>query len=196
MNHKEADLRYRIIDESIRNKQINCTMEVLIRRCSYHLTELRGKPSSISERTISYDLKALREGIKGKSAPIKCSNGTYYYEDEDFELFPDSNKIINEVSETLKSLERLNGEMHQTREYLLLLNKMSQISDLILPPNIKADIDKIFKTPVPNIKKNHELQEEYINNLISINESIKSRSKWYKKLEILQKAIMEDFNSM
>lgn len=46
-----ALLRYKIIDECLTNLQLNCTIDVLIEKCSEKLSEVQGV-NSVSERTI------------------------------------------------------------------------------------------------------------------------------------------------
>lgn len=82
--NKEAYIRYRIIDECLRNKRKkHPSMFDLIDACESKL----GK--SFSESTLQKDLKAMREdSALGFFAPIKYDKifKGYYYEDESFTL--------------------------------------------------------------------------------------------------------------
>ena len=82
-----ALIRYKTIDQCLRNKYVPCTIEKLQEACADALGESRGRYNTISKRTIYDDLRVMRSDILGFNAPIICSDGLYYYESNDYSIF-------------------------------------------------------------------------------------------------------------
>jgi hypothetical protein len=62
------------------------TIDELVERCSEALSEYKGEPTSISERTIREDIKHMRSDLLGFNAPIEQKEGYYFYSDRDYDL--------------------------------------------------------------------------------------------------------------
>ena len=82
-----ALIRYKTIDECLINKYLDCTIDVLVVKCSDKLAEFQGSDSSISERTIRNDIRVLRSDTLGFNAPIIINKGIYSYDNSYFTLF-------------------------------------------------------------------------------------------------------------
>ncbi|MEX5689673.1 hypothetical protein, partial [Pseudomonas silesiensis] len=81
-----ALIRCKTIDECLSNKNLKCTISVLMEKCSEKLSESQGLYTGVSERTIRNDIRILRSDILGFNAPIKIEEVVYIYEDIDFTI--------------------------------------------------------------------------------------------------------------
>ena len=107
--NKEAFIRYRIIDECIRNKyRPYPSMDDLREKCEDKLG------TSFSESTIQKDIKAMKEDpLLGYEAPIKYSkrhNG-YYYSDPNFTIaaIPLNDNDIQAIEFAAATLQQFKG---------------------------------------------------------------------------------------
>lgn len=82
-----ALIRYKTIDQCLKNKYVPCTIERLQDACSDALGESRGRYTTVSIRTLYDDIHIMRSDILGFNAPIICSNGIYSYEDDGYSIF-------------------------------------------------------------------------------------------------------------
>jgi hydroxymethylpyrimidine pyrophosphatase-like HAD family hydrolase len=158
-----ALLRYKVIDECLKNNQINCSIDLLIKRCSNALSESTGQLKSISERTIREDIRILRSDVLGFNAPIVFENGRYFYKDKNYSLF---SKPINQL-QVLKQVQELLIEnfekMDTNKNTLYLLAKLSEITGDALPLKYKIKDSNIFEFKIPNYKKTYiEELDDYL----------------------------------
>jgi hypothetical protein len=82
-----ALIRYKAIDQRLRNRFSPCSIEQLQEICSEALGEFRGIYKKVSERTIRDDLRVMRSEILGFNAPIVCEGGFYSYNDPNYSIF-------------------------------------------------------------------------------------------------------------
>lgn len=110
--NKNALLRYKTIDNCLRNRARKWTLEDLIDACSDALYEYTGKDEYISRRTIQLDLQKMRSDELGYNAPIVVKDKKYYtYEDPDFSItnIPLTENDISLMSEAVGILKQLSG---------------------------------------------------------------------------------------
>ena len=82
-----ALIRYKKIDECLKNPYIRCTIKKLQETCTDAIGDSRGIYKLISERTIRDDIRVMRSNILEFNAPIEVANGVYYYKDREFSIF-------------------------------------------------------------------------------------------------------------
>lgn len=116
-----ALLRYKKIDECLRNRFRPCTINRMIEICSEALGEVRGRGKQISKRTIMDDLKVMKSGDLGFWAPIEQKEGVYFYTDKDYSIFKQPINEIGLLKEILFTLlEKRGGKPDEEIDKLLL----------------------------------------------------------------------------
>ncbi|MEO0038284.1 MAG: hypothetical protein RIQ59_1495 [Bacteroidota bacterium] len=129
-----ALIRYKTIDECLTNKNLKCTIDVLIDKCSEKLSESQGLYSGVSERTIRNDIRILRSDILGFNAPIVIDGGIYSYEDINFTIFGRPIKELDLLIEIQKLIEEnFNYLDNRNNNVRNLLTELSKITDVKLP---------------------------------------------------------------
>lgn len=135
--NKLALIRYKTIDECLRNRFKNWTLEDLIEKVSDALYEYEGIDSGVSKRTIQLDIQNMRSEKLGYNAPIIVVDRKFYtYENEDFSITnsPINNADMEKLKEIVSVLKQLNGFSYfdEMSEMILKLennlNKSSQKS--------------------------------------------------------------------
>ena len=139
-----ALLRYKQIDECLRNKYVDCTIARMQEKCSEHLGEHRGIYKKISERTIRDDIRVMRGDSLGFNAPIVVNNGVYSYSEEGYSI---SHRSIDDMS-LLKDI------------MMMLLEEKDNISS----PKLDTILDDLsYKTgiEVPRAREEAEQDQPY-----------------------------------
>jgi predicted DNA-binding transcriptional regulator YafY len=109
-NH--ALIRYKIIDQCIRQKHRVYHVVDLIEACNQEISAYSKSPVSISRRTLLYDLKFLKDPEKGFGAPIVYdSENGYHYDISGYSIFniPFKKSDLELLSETINILENISG---------------------------------------------------------------------------------------
>ncbi len=110
--NKNALLRYKTIDNCLRNRARKWTLDDLIEACSDALYEFTGKDEYVSRRTIQLDLQKMRSDELGYNAPIIVKEKRFYtYEDPDYSItnIPLTENDISLMSEAVGILKQLSG---------------------------------------------------------------------------------------
>ena len=85
--NKNALLRYKIIDRSLRNRYRRWTIEDLVDEVSDALYDMEGIRKGISLRTVQNDIQIMRSDKLGYNAPIEVYDQKYYrYADPDYSI--------------------------------------------------------------------------------------------------------------
>ena len=180
-----ALLRYKVIDECLKNGQIRCTIDILINRCSEALSERFGENKSISERTIREDIRILRGDILGFNAPILFEDGRYFYDDKNYSLFTKpitQLQILRQIQELLiENFEK----MDSNKNTLHLLNKLSEITGEALPLKYKIKDSHIFESKVPNYRSNQKTYIEVLDDYLFQLSFKKKHKNFLKKIKHL-----------
>lgn len=110
--NRNALIRYKTIDNCLRNKYRQWTLEDLIDACSDALYEYEGIDKGISRRTVQMDIQMMRSEKLGYNAPIVVYDNKYYkYEDEDYSITntPLSEQDLRTMSEAVEVLRQFKG---------------------------------------------------------------------------------------
>ena len=84
---KNALIRYKTIDNCLRNHYRKWTLKDLIDACSDALSEFEGRDESVSPRTVQADIQVMRSDKLGYNAPIIVKENKYYtYEDPNYSI--------------------------------------------------------------------------------------------------------------
>lgn len=109
--NKNALIRYKTIDNCLRNHYRRWTLENLVEACSDALYEMEGITKGVSVRTVQADIQMMRSDKLGYNAPIEVYDHKYYrYADRDYSIFnmPLSTadyQILQEAVDMLRQLE-------------------------------------------------------------------------------------------
>ena len=109
--NKIALIRYKTIDQCLRNRSRNWTLEDLIEACSEAVNKIEGTNKGASKRTVQGDLQLMRDPNMGYHAPIKVIGKKYYtYADADYsitkqEISKQDEAMIQEAIDFMKQLQ-------------------------------------------------------------------------------------------
>ncbi|MBW1297862.1 helix-turn-helix transcriptional regulator [Aquimarina litoralis] len=151
-SNKNALIRYKTIDQCLRNTFRTWTLDDLIEACSDALYEYEGKDVYVSKRTVQLDIQMMRSDKLGYNAPIEVYQRKYYrYAEEDYSIMniPVTDhdiKIMNESIQILRQfkdfslfkemngvLERLEDSVYATQKNnkpIIHLEKNEQLKGL------------------------------------------------------------------
>ncbi len=110
-SNKNALIRYKTIDQCLRNTMKRWTLNDLIDACSDALYEYEGKDVYVSKRTIQLDIQLMRSDKLGYNAPIEVYERKYYrYAEEGYSIknipVTDNDiKVMNEAIEMLRQFK-------------------------------------------------------------------------------------------
>jgi len=106
-----ALIRYKTIDNCLRNRYRKWTIYDLVEACSDALYEFEGKRQGVSLRTVQLDIQNMRSEKLGYNAPIVVTDKKYYtYDDTGFSitnmpLTPGDITTLSQITHTLKQFE-------------------------------------------------------------------------------------------
>lgn len=106
--NKNALLRYKIIDRSLRNRYRRWTIEDLVDEISEALYDMEGIRKGISLRTVQNDIQIMRSDKLGYNAPIEVYDQKYYkYADPNYSIteLPLTAEDFNLITKAVKMLE-------------------------------------------------------------------------------------------
>ena len=110
--NKSALIRYKTIDECLKNKYRKWTLEDLIEKVSDALYELEGITTGVSKRTIQADIQFMRSDKLGYNAPIVVEDRKFYvYSDKNYSITnsPIKNEDVDKMKEIVSLLKQFNG---------------------------------------------------------------------------------------
>ena len=147
---RNALIRYKTIDNCLRNRYRRWTLDDLIEACSDALAEYEGIYKGISRRTIQGDLQVMRSEKLGYNAPIIVVDKKYYtYEDPDYSITssPLSETDIERMSEAVEVLKQLSG-FAQFAEMDALISRLED----------RVSVTRHISTPVIFFERNDHLR--------------------------------------
>ena len=115
--NRNALIRYKTIDNCLRNRLKKWTLERLIDTVSDALYEYEGSKKEVSRRTIQADIQMMRSDKLGYNAPIVVVNRKYYtYEDPGYSItnIPLSEQDLGRMNEAVEILKQFKGFSHFT----------------------------------------------------------------------------------
>jgi predicted DNA-binding transcriptional regulator YafY len=110
--NKLALIRYRTIDECLRNRYRKWTLDNLIEKVADTLWELEGITSGVSKRTIQSDIQIMRSDKLGYNAPIVVVDKKFYsYSDPEYSITraPINQTDVEKLHEIVGFLKHFNG---------------------------------------------------------------------------------------
>ena len=88
--NKNALIRYKTIDNCLRNRYRRWTLDDLVEACSDALYDMEGITKGVCARTVQMDIQIMRSDKLGYNAPIEVFDKIYY-------RYADPNYSINEM---------------------------------------------------------------------------------------------------
>ena len=121
--NKLALIRYKTIDDCLKNRFRKWTLDDLIEKVAKILYELEGITTGVSKRTIQADIQLMRSDKLGYNAPIVVQDKRFYaYEDPNFSITkaPINNADVDKMKEIVGVLKQFNA-----------FNYFDEMSDMI-----------------------------------------------------------------
>jgi len=115
--NRNALLRYKTIDNCLRNRRRRWTLECLIEAVSAALYEYEGIDKGISRRSVQADIQVMRSSQLGYNAPIVIVDRKYYtYEDPHYSItnIPLNEQDLSKMNEAVEVLKQFKGFSHFT----------------------------------------------------------------------------------
>lgn len=113
--NRNALIRYRTIDNCLKNRQKRWALEDLIDACSEALYEFEGIDKGVSRRSIQMDIQLMRSDKLGYNAPIVVLEKKYYtYEDPEYSItnIPLTDQDLERLTEVVEVLKQFKGFSH------------------------------------------------------------------------------------
>ena len=110
--NKLALLRFKTIDQCLRNRKRKWTLEQLVEAVSDALYEYEGIDSGVGVRTIQLDIQNMRSDKLGYNAPIVVVDKKYYtYEDKNYSITNAniSPQDLEKINDVVKILNQFKG---------------------------------------------------------------------------------------
>lgn len=148
--NRNALIRYKTIDNCLRNPYRRWTLDDLVDACSDALYEYEGIDKGISKRTIQMDIQMMRSEKLGYNAPIIVYENKYYkYEDPEYSITqtPLNEQDLKTMSEAVEVLRQFKGF-----SYFTDMNEIvNRLEDHVASARMKS-------TPVIDFEKNESLK--------------------------------------
>ena len=148
--NRNALIRYKTIDNCLRNPYRRWTLEDLVDACSDALYEYEGIDKGISKRTVQMDIQMMRSEKLGYNAPIVVYENKYYkYEDPEYSITqtPLNEQDLKTMSEAVEVLRQFKGFSYFTE----MSDIINRLEDHVASARMKT-------TPVIDFEKNESLK--------------------------------------
>jgi predicted DNA-binding transcriptional regulator YafY len=148
--NRNALVRYRTIDNCLKNRHRKWTLEALIDACSDALYEYEGIDKGVSRRTVQMDLQVMRSDKLGYNAPILVLEKKYYtYEDPDYSItnIPLTDQDLGKLTEVVEILKQFKGFSH-----------FQELSGMVQRLENKIHSERTKQEPVIDFEKNENLK--------------------------------------
>lgn len=153
--NRNALIRYRTIDNCLRNRFRPWALEDLIDACSEALYEYEGIDKGVSRRTVQMDIQMMRSDKLGYNAPIVVLEKKFYtYDDPDYSItnIPLTDEDLRKLTEVTEILRQFKGFTH-----------FQDISGMVNRLEDKIYTAKTHAEPIIDFEKNEDLRGlEYI----------------------------------
>lgn len=123
--NKNALIRYKTIDNCLRNRYRRWTLDDLVEACSDALYDMEGITKGVCARTVQMDIQIMRSDKLGYNAPIEVYDRIYYrYADPDYSITEmplsiEDRKLIKKAIILLENKKDKNNE-----DTIQVLNKV------------------------------------------------------------------------
>jgi len=148
--NRNALIRFRTIDNCLRNRHRRWTLENLIEACSEALYEYEGIDKGVSRRSVQMDIQIMRSDKLGYNAPIIVLEKKYYtYEDPDYSItnIPLTDQDLGKLTEVVEILRQFKGFSH-----------FQELSGMVQRLENKIYAAKTNQEPVIDFEKNDNLK--------------------------------------
>lgn len=148
--NRNALIRYRILDECLRNPYKRYDLEELIEACSDGLYEYAGIRGGVSRRTVQLDLQMMRSDQLGYNAPIEVYEKKFYrYSDRDYSIrsIPLKDADLDKLHEVVDILRQFVG-----------FNHFNDMSSMVQRLEDRIVTQKNKTVPIINLEKNLRLK--------------------------------------
>ncbi|MBJ6118095.1 WYL domain-containing protein [Pontibacter sp. BT310] len=148
--NRNALIRYRTLDNCLRNKYRKWTLEDLIDACSDALYEYEGIDKGVSRRTVQMDLQMMRSDKLGYNAPIIVIDKKYYaYEDPEYSItnIPLTEQDLGKLTEVADILRQFKGFTH-----------FHELNGMVQRLEDRIHTAKTKQAPVIDLEKNDHLK--------------------------------------
>lgn len=138
--NKNALIRYKTIDNCLRNKYRRWTLDALVEACSDALYEMEGISKGVSARTVQGDIQMMRSDKLGYNAPIEVYDHKYYrysengYSITDMPMSQNDYEVMQEAVDMLRQLEDF--------------EQFSEMSDVVSRLQDKLSISRNNRKPI------------------------------------------------
>ena len=123
--NKNALIRYKTIDNCLRNRYRRWTLDDLVEACSEALYDMEGIKKGVCTRTVQMDIQMMRSDKLGYNAPIEVYDRIYYrYADPGYSItaMPLSIEDCKLIKKAIDLLE--NCGKNDNRETINVLSKV------------------------------------------------------------------------
>ena len=123
--NKNALIRYKTIDNCLRNRFRRWTLDDLVEACCDALYDMEGITKGVCARTVQMDIQIMRSDKLGNNAPIEVYYRIYYrYADSDYSIteMPLSIEDCKLIKKGITLLEKKNNKEDQ--DTIDVLNKI------------------------------------------------------------------------
>ena len=134
--NKNALIRYKTIDNCLRNRYRRWTLDDLVDACCEALYDMEGITKGVCTRTVQMDIQIMRSDKLGYNAPIEVYDRIYYryadpsYSITEMPLSADDFKLIKEAITLLGNKE--NTDNARTRKVLKKVeNRLTAILNFV-----------------------------------------------------------------
>lgn len=148
-SNKNALIRYKTIDNCLRNRCKRWTLEMLVDACSEVLYDYEGI-GNISRRTVQLDLQMMRSDRFGYNAPIEVYERKYYrYSDPHYSItnLPLSQQDYSLMTEAV-------GMLRQFQDF----DFFTEISDVVNRLQDQLAMSKSQRAPIVDFERNSNLR--------------------------------------
>lgn len=153
--NRNALIRYKTIDNCLKNRFRQWTLDDLIDACSDALYEYEGIDKGVSRRTVQMDIQMMRSEKLGYNAPIVVIDKKFYtYEDPDYSItnIPLTDQDLNKLTEVVDILKQFKGFTH-----------FKELSGMVQKLEDKIHTTKTDQRSIIDLDKNDNLKGlEYI----------------------------------
>lgn len=174
--NRNALIRYKTIDNCLRNRQRKWTIDMLIDKVSDALYEYEGIDKGISRRTVQADIQMMRSDKLGYNAPITVVDRKYYtYEDPEYSItnIALSKTDLESMNEAVEVLKQFKGFTH-----------FSSLNDVVQKLEHHIYTTTNNKAPVIDFEKNERLRGlEYLDTIYNAIINKRALSVTYKSFK-------------
>jgi predicted DNA-binding transcriptional regulator YafY len=148
--NRNALIRYKTIDQCLRNRFRRWTLSDLIDACSDALYEYEGIMDGISRRTVQSDIQVMRSEKLGYNAPIVVVDRKYYtYDDPEYSIMnlPISQQGLGQLQQAVQVLKQFQGFTH-----------FQELSGLVQKLEGHVYAEQSQRSPVVDFERNDNLK--------------------------------------